>query len=596
MSNAPRRWLPLVHMAADTGAWAFSFIVMGVVRLYDQYSQPSLGALAVTGVLAIVVQVSLGLAGGLYRSRWRYGSFDEVTALGVTVLSTGLIVSVIVSFDPKMPTLMPMSSTLLTLVVSVAGRSVWRLWRVRTSNARKSEPVIVVGAGDEGEQAVRALQVNQDSKLRPVAFVDDDPAKSRLRIHGIPVRGTIDDLENVAHQYGATTILLAISKASQELRMKLASYDDFTLLTIRPLEDRFSQVKPGRFEPFSVEDLLDRPQVEIDTGLIADYVRGKRVMVTGAGGSIGSELCRQLAGFQVDRTIMLDRDESGLHATQLSITGSGLLDDPNLVLADIRDVDHLREIFTLHRPQVIFHAAALKHLALLEKFPDEAWKTNVVGTQNLLGLAKEFGIECFVNISTDKAAEPNNVLGWSKRLTERLTTATGIEANSTSNGAAHPPRFLSVRFGNVLGSRGSVLSTFEAQARKGGPLMVTDPNVTRYFMTVSEAVELSIFAGAIGKAGEVLILDMGEPVRIVDVARVFAHRVTPHLKIEFTGLRPGEKLHETLWASNELDHRPHHPLISHVQSPGLTWSECVDLYREHGTVFDPNTPGRTLAG
>jgi FlaA1/EpsC-like NDP-sugar epimerase len=255
---------------------------------------------------------------------------------------------------------------------------------------------------------------------------------------------------------------------------------------------------------------------------------------------------------------MLDRDESALHAVQLSLQGRALLDSAELILADLRDPEAIREVFATRRPQVVFHAAALKHLPLLERYPAEAVKTNVWGTQTVLDAARD--VEKFVNISTDKAANPISVLGYSKRITERLTAYASMVA---------PGTFLNVRFGNVLGSRGSVLTAFQAQAAAGGPITVTDPEVTRYFMTVQEAVALVIQAAAIGGDAEALVLDMGDPVRIADVAAQLAEQAPGPVEIVYTGLRPGEKLHEELFADGEQDLRPLHPLISHVKVPPL---------------------------
>jgi FlaA1/EpsC-like NDP-sugar epimerase len=253
---------------------------------------------------------------------------------------------------------------------------------------------------------------------------------------------------------------------------------------------------------------------------------------------------------------MLDRDESALHAVQLSITGRALLDSRDVVLADIRDTQFLAELFAARRPDVVFHAAALKHLPLLEQYPGEAVKSNVWGTQSVLDAAHAAGVKRFVNISSDKAADPTSVLGYSKRVAERLTAYAAVQ----SGGGA----YLSVRFGNVLGSRGSVLTTFNEQIAAGGPITVTDPDVTRYFMTIQEAVQLVIQAAAIGDGGEALVLDMGTPVRIDEVARRLAARAERPIKIVYTGLRRGEKLHECLFSAGEPDFRPRHPLISHV--------------------------------
>jgi len=275
--------------------------------------------------------------------------------------------------------------------------------------------------------------------------------------------------------------------------------------------------------------------------------------------------------------VMLDRDESGLHAVQLSLDGRGMLDDRNLVVADIRDQQRLDEVFREHRPQVVFHAAALKHLPLLEMHPSEALKTNIIGTYQILQTALRHGVDRLVNISTDKAAEPVSVLGYSKRITERLTAA----ADEATHGT-----YCSVRFGNVLGSRGSVLTAFAAQVEAGGPITVTHRDMTRYFMTVQEAVRLVIQAGAIDSSGEVLVLDMGEPVRIDDVARRIAAAADRHIQIVYTGLRPGEKLSEVLLGPDEPDDRPHHPLISQAPVPPLDGAVL--------SLLDPTAPRQDL--
>jgi FlaA1/EpsC-like NDP-sugar epimerase len=320
-------------------------------------------------------------------------------------------------------------------------------------------------------------------------------------------------------------------------------------------------VSTSDIRPVTHADLLGRHEVDTDVESIAGYVTGKRVLVTGAGGSIGSELSRQLYRFAPASLVLLDRDESALHAVQLSIEGRALLDSRNLVVADIRDRDRVLAVFEEHRPEVVFHAAALKHLPLLEMHPVEALKTNVWGTQNLVDAAIATGVEKFVNISTDKAADPCSVLGYSKRLAERLTATA-----SDHDGAV----FLSVRFGNVLGSRGSVLTAFAAQIEAGGPITVTHPDVTRYFMTVEEAVQLVIQAGAVGRDGEALVLDMGEPVKIDDVAKRLIGEADRPIEIVYTGLREGEKLHEVLFGADERGERPCHPRISHVSVPPLS--------------------------
>ncbi|NPC42936.1 polysaccharide biosynthesis protein [Nocardioides sp. zg-1230] len=316
-------------------------------------------------------------------------------------------------------------------------------------------------------------------------------------------------------------------------------------------------------------DALGR-QVSTGSNDIAGYLTGKRVLVTGAGGSVGAELARQINRSSPGSLILLDRDESGLRDVQLSIYGHGLLDSPDTVLVDIRDQAALARVFAEHKPEIVFHAAALTHLPMLERFPDEGWKTNILGTLNLLRLSARHGVEHFVNISTDEAANPSSVLGTTKRIAEQLTAWQGEHIKSR--------HYVSVRFGNVLGSRGSVLNTFNAQIKAGGPITVTHPDVTRYFMTIQEVCQLVLQAGAMGGLGAVMVLDMGEPVRILDVAkRMIALSGATGVDIVFTGLRPGEKLHETHLADDEHATRTDHPKIMSVTVPPLDPTDLTDL-------------------
>jgi len=341
--------------------------------------------------------------------------------------------------------------------------------------------------------------------------------------------------------------------------------------------DRIENVRDPR-----ISELLGRRPVSTGVEAVAGRFAGRRILVTGAGGSIGAELCRQLHQFAPAELIMLDRDESALHEVQLTLHGRALLDSDETVLADIRDARRVREVFERFRPQIVFHAAALKHLPLLERYPAEAVQSNIFGTQTVLEAAAACGAESFVNISTDKAADPVSVLGYSKKIAERLTAYMAGQADGT---------YLSVRFGNVLGSRGSVLGALSAQVRGGGPLTVTDPEVCRYFMTADEAVQLVLQAVVVGGSGEVLILDMGEPVRIADIARRLAARSRHPVDIVYTGLRPGEKLSEQLLGSDEVDHRPRHPLVRHVLAKPLDPGDLPGLL----TGCDEVTLRRRLA-
>ncbi|MEO1057698.1 MAG: nucleoside-diphosphate sugar epimerase/dehydratase [Actinomycetota bacterium] len=568
--DAGRNHLPWVHFAADSALWVIA-IPAGVYLRYDfDTSRVWRLEVLVAVAVAVALQGFFGLLYGVYRRRWRYGSFDEVRMVGATALSVGLVMTIAwwgsgASDGRAVPRSVPLLATGVCLLGQIAIRSMWRLYveSRRRPKGDDLERLVIVGAGEGGEQVIRTLMANPDSPYMPVAMVDDDLSKRNLRIAGVRVEGRIDDLRAVADRRDATAVLIAVpSEEAPFFRRvtELAEEDELSVYILPPVEQLLGGVDVGDIRPVSEADLLGRRPADIDTDAVAEYVTGKRILVTGAGGSIGSELCRQLARFEPASLVMLDRDESGLHGTQLSIEGRAMLNDPSLVLADIRDPDRVDEVFANHRPDVVFHAAALKHLPLLEMHPAEGWKTNVCGTQHLLDAACRHGVGRFVNVSTDKAAEPSSVLGWTKRITERLT------ANATQGADTD---CLSVRFGNVLGSNGSVLPTFRTQAANGGPLTVTDERVTRYFMTIEEASRLTIYAGAIGDPGEVLILDMGEPVSILSVAERFANQYDPPLDIIFTGLRPNEKLHEDLISADEVGVKRVHEQITHVNVPPL---------------------------
>jgi FlaA1/EpsC-like NDP-sugar epimerase len=430
--------------------------------------------------------------------------------------------------------------------------------------------VLLFGAGAAAHDLLRSMLRDPQGRYLPVGLIDDDPDKRHLRVEGVRVLGNRLDLPAAAARSGAHTVVFSVTNADAGLvrHMRDVCLQARLAFKVLPSVSELLDQPPGVGDVRDplVTDLLGRQQIETDLDAIAGYLAGRRVLVTGAGGSIGSELCRQLQRFGPAELMMLDRDESALHAVQLSLRGVSALDSPELILADLRDVETIRRIFADRRPQVVFHAAALKHVPLLERHPGEAVKSNVWGTLTVLEASA--GVERFVNISTDKAADPVNVLGFSKRITERLTAHADRGRDGT---------FLSVRFGNVLGSRGSVLTAFTTQAAAGGPITVTHPDVTRYLMTVQEAVQLVIQAAAIGRAGEALVLDMGRPVRIADVARHIAGLAAEPVDIVYTGLRLGEKLHEDLFGVDEVDVRPIHPLIAHVEVPPLDPADVRSL-------------------
>jgi FlaA1/EpsC-like NDP-sugar epimerase len=580
-----QRRLPLVHFIADASVWVLA-IPLAVLLRYD-FRDDSIfrHEVAEAVVVAVVLQGILGLIFGVYRRRWRYGGFEEMRVVALTTISVGVLATLLWWGVESELRVVPRSVSILAagtaFLAQIALRSIWRLhseYRKRPVS-EDLERLVVVGAGDAAEQVLRTLRTTSDTGFVPVALVDDDWGKRNLRMWGVRVEGTVDQLVEVASRCEATAVLVAAPSADAAFLRRVnadAGSAGLRMFTLPPVDQLFGTVSAADIRPINPHDLLGRSPADIDTDAVAHYITGKRVLVTGAGGSIGSELCRQLAKFEPAALVMLDRDESGLHGTELSIHGRALLDDPHLVLADIRDARRLDEVFATHRPQVVFHAAALKHQPLLEMYPGEGWKTNVVGTQLLLEAAARHGTERFVNVSTDKAANPTNVLGWTKRITERLTAHAAAVSNMET---------VSVRFGNVLGSSGSVLRSFAQQVALGGPITVTHPEVTRYFMTVSEAARLTVYAGAIGSPGEVLILDMGQPVRIADVAERFARQQDPPLEIVFTGLRPNEKLHEHLVADGEVGECRVHELVLHVTVPPLApmptmYNGCVPSCHE----------------
>ena len=584
----------------DLLIWPVALLLGAILKLV--FSVSATGTeLAVLCLVAVALQGGLGWSVGLYRHRWRVSSFDEVMALS-GVWSVVTFVLVLGNYVARrtgttdLPTTAVSIGSLVALVLFGAVRALWRRYweKNRRPLAENCQRTIVFGAGEGGAQMVKAMLLDPDSVYYPVALLDDDPLKQNREMDGVQVQGTRDDLAKVARATDAETLLVAVPTADASLLKDLAGRAREAGLELRVLPsstDLVGKMTLADVRPPTVDDLLGRDPVEIDLESVVDYVRNKRVLITGAGGSIGSELSRQVKGFGPSELYLLDRDESALHGVQLSMEGRALLDTDMLIVANIRDRERMFELFERFKPQVVFHTAALKHLTLLENHPEEGMKTNTIGTKNLLDAAAAHGVERFVNISTDKAADPTSVLGTTKLSAERLTAQMAEQTGLP---------FVSVRFGNVLGSRGSVLPTFMGQIEQGKPLTVTDPGVTRYFMTVPEAVRLVVQAGAIGDKGEVLILDMGEPVKIVDLAQQLIDMLSPNTKIEFTGLRPGEKMHEILISKTESGDAKIHPRISHtageVLEPASALSAVgMDAVKRVEQMLSENGPSRTAA-
>jgi FlaA1/EpsC-like NDP-sugar epimerase len=568
----------LLRVFVDCAVWFGALYLASLLRL--DFNADRLDGFHIAILLPVVwaLQAGLGYYFGLYRGRWINGSFDEVAALARTAAATTLSLLVIDLVWPGTRPA-PASSVIAAgfLAVLAMGGARYAA-RQMLENRRRFKPdarrkrAIIFGAGEGGDRTIRAMLWDEDSPYVPIALLDDDPHKRNLTLRGIRVIGGRENLRTVAEQYKAQALVIAVPTGDGALVRELSELAREVNLEVRVVpsvqELLGGDVQVDDLRQPTEADLLGRHKVETDLHAVAEYITGKRVVVTGAGGSIGSELCRQLSSFDPEVLVMVDRDESGLHSVQLSLDGRAMLDSDSLVLIDIRDRVRMTRLFMDIQPDVVFHAAALKHMPLLQAHPSEALKSNVWGTLSVLDAAAAAGVTHFVNISTDKAANAVNALGYSKRAAEGLTSHFG---------QTFPGTYLSVRFGNVLGSRGSVLTAFRAQLEARNPLTVTHPDVTRYFMTIEEAVQLVIQAGAIGSDGHALVLDMGEPVRIYDVARQLAASVKPELPIVFTGLRPGEKLHEDLFCDTEQSSLSAHELIRCVDVPALDPKLVRDL-------------------
>lgn len=518
---------------------------------------------------------------GLYRGIWIFASLPDLKrVLKAAVGSFIAMVLYVVIFTP-MPTV-PRSLVflfpLLLIAFMAGGRVSYRMWkehRMFGALAGQGKPVIVVGAGRAAAQLMRDMSCSPD--WRVVCLVDDDSSKLERELAGQRVAGSIDDIADLARELKARHVILAIPSASAELRRRVADQcarAGLQLLTIPALEDIMSgKVAVHSIRRVEIEDLLGREMVLIDTEEVGALLAGKTVVVTGAGGSIGSELCRQIAHFAPARIILLELGEYALYSIEQWF--SQYLPGQKVIplAADVKDVSRIDEIFEAFKPEVVFHAAAYKHVPLMEV--GNAWqavRNNVQGTLVVARAAQKHAAGHFVMVSTDKAVNPTNVMGATKRLAEMLCQALCV-GNATT-------RFETVRFGNVLGSNGSVIPKFQEQIARGGPVTVTHPDITRYFMSIPEAARLVLQAGCMGEGGEIFVLDMGEPVRIVDLARNMIRLSgfkASEIRIEFSGLRPGEKLYEELLADAEQTRPTHHSKLRIARSRPVEGDFLLEL-------------------
>ncbi|PTI98497.1 hypothetical protein BU054_02860 [Staphylococcus simulans] len=492
----------------------------------------------------------------LYHRAWEYASVNEMIVIVKAVTcSMAMTVLIVPFFTHEGPFLRLYFITWMMHVLLIGGsRLSWRLFRrtlVRKGVKRKN--TLVIGAGEGGSMLINQMLKRPTMGMEPVVVVDDDPKKQKLTItEGVKVQGTIEDIPDLVNKYRIKNIIIAIPTLTQQRLREINSICENTQATVLKMPN-IEEVMSGKLEvsqlkKVEVEDLLGRDPVELDMEMISKELTHQTIMVTGAGGSIGSEICRQVCRFAPARIILLGHGENSIYLIHQELQKQyGDQIDIVPVIADIQDRSRLFKIVSHYQPYVVYHAAAHKHVPMMEYNPSEAIKNNVIGTKNVAEAAREARVSKFVMISTDKAVNPPNVMGASKRAAEMIVQSMN-EENSHTN-------FVAVRFGNVLGSRGSVIPLFKKQIEAGGPITVTHPEITRYFMTIPEAARLVLQAGAIADGGEVFVLDMGEPVKIVDLAknliRLSGYR-DGDIEIKFTGLRPGEKLYEELLDEDEI--------------------------------------------
>jgi FlaA1/EpsC-like NDP-sugar epimerase len=522
----------------------------------------------------------------LYKKAWEYASVGELLIILKVVTFSILITGAL--------QIMIMQTTFLRLLVVTwmlhilligSSRFCWRMFRDNFIKQKENtNRTLIIGAGAAGTMVARQLIQNPDSELQPIAFIDDSLKKRNLDIMGIPVIGGINQIEQVVQEWKIDNIIIAIPSLNKKdlntIFLECAKTKAKTKI-LPMLEDLVTgKVVVSHFRDVQVEDLLGREPVELNMNSISEYIKDKVVLVTGAGGSIGSEICRQIAQFHPEKLILLGHGENSIYSAEMEL--SDMFAHTNIKfyteIADVQDAEKMQEIMNFHRPQVVYHAAAHKHVPLMQRNPEEAVKNNVIGTMNVAKAASLSGVGKFVMISTDKAVNPTSIMGATKRLAEMIVQH--MDTVSSTN-------FVAVRFGNVLGSRGSVIPRCKTQIQNGGPVMVTHPDMVRYFMTIPEASRLVIQAGALARGGEIFVLDMGEPVKIVDLAKnliKLSGYSIEEIGIEFNGMRPGEKLFEELLSDEEIHKKQVFPKIYIGKTADLFMSEIEEIIETYTSL------------
>lgn len=568
-----RLWQLVADGAFVAAAWYLAFQLRfdhGVPVFYQTLFERTI--LIVVGIKLLVF-----VAFGFYHHWWRYVSTRDMWRIvrGVTVASlladlTVYLVSPVHGI--RLPRSIAAMDWLLALCLVAGARLLVRTIVERPSPGEivaRGKEVLVAGAGDAGQLIVREMLRSPALGYTPIGLVDDDPRKKNLRLHGIRVIGTTFELPHLLRESKPDEVLIAIPSTSGEVRQRIVNSTREAGIPVKTLPGIYELISgdvnlAAQIRPVQVEDVLGREPVEVDLGAVSAYLKDETVLVTGAGGSIGSELCRQIAHLGAARLVLVDQAEPALFEIERELVDERGFPPSIPVLADVKNRVKMRQIFERYRPRIVFHAAAYKHVPLMEANPLESVRNNVLATRVLAGVAVEFGAERFVLVSTDKALNPRAVYGQCKTLCEWIIESFGTRPDVAT-------RFVAVRFGNVLGSSGSVISIFRRQIERGGPVTVTHPDMTRYFMTTPEAVALVVQAGGIGGGGEIFVLDMGEPVSIVDLARnmirLSGKEPDVDVPIEFIGVRPGEKMHEELVGEGETAAPTSHPKILGLTRP-----------------------------
>ncbi|MGE5417414.1 MAG: polysaccharide biosynthesis protein [Acidobacteriota bacterium] len=528
-------------------SWYFGLLLRFEGKIPAQYINAFLHDIP----MIIAVTVVFSIIFRLYNRVWEYASIDELMAI-VSAITSAVLAIVFIIYTFHMPPL-PKSIYILALIFMVffigVSRLWWRLFRDYFNRFDNTGfRVLIVGAGDAGAMLAREIQNNVELGLNAVAFIDDDNAKRGKLMLGLPIAGGRHKIPRLVEKMNIDEIIIAMPSVDKATQKEIINICKETNVNIKILPDIYKTVDDGHvlshIRDVRMEDLLSRDAVETDLMQISGYIEGNIVLVTGAGGSIGSELCRQITQFKPKILVLLECSENNLFEIGMELGDASCAIAEELV--DVKNRDKVEAVFKKYQPHVVFHAAAFKHVPMMERHPDEALHNNVLGTKNVAEMADKYCTKTFILISTDKAVNPTSVMGATKRMAELIIKDINRDSQT---------RLAAVRFGNVLGSRGSVVPTFMKQIEKGGPVTITHPDMTRYFMTIPEAAELVIQAGALAMGGEIFVLDMGEPVKIADMARdlirLSGYEPDEDISIRYTGLRPGEKLFEELFSGRE---------------------------------------------